>query len=198
MTWGRQLKMLTETDFLVLNAVYLKKVATGAQVSEMTGVASEDVAHIFAVATEQGWLMDMGSDGVMVLEEGIAQVKTHYTETYASLRSNAALTDWYRGFESLNARFVAAVTEWQESDGSDRSEQRVVQGAERLAKDILRLMPLVPRYESYVSRLERSMERVDAGERDYVCNPTVDSVHNVWFEFHEDILTVLAKPRDTT
>lgn len=190
--------MLTELDFLVLNAVYLKKVVAAPQIVEMTGVSVEDVTRCLGAATEQGWLMDMGPDGVMVLDDGITQVKSHYSEAYSDLRSNAALTDWYHNFESLNTRFVAAVTEWQESDGSDRGERRVMQAAERLAKDIARLVPFVPRYAAYVSRLERSMERVDAGERDYVCNPTVDSVHNVWFEFHEDILTVLARPRDTT
>jgi hypothetical protein len=24
----------------------------------------------------------------------------------------------------------------------------------------------------------------------------VDSIHNIWFEFHEDILTLLGRPRD--
>ncbi|MCW5657079.1 MAG: hypothetical protein KIT60_05210 [Burkholderiaceae bacterium] len=190
--------MLAEPNFLVLNAVYLKKVVGAPQIAEMTGVSSDDVARCLAAATEQGWLMDMGPDGVMVLDDGITEVKRHYDEAYSDLRSNPALSDWYQGFESLNTRFVAAVTEWQESGGADRSERRVMQAAERLAKDIARLVPFIPRYASYVSRLERSTERVDEGERDYVCNPIVDSVHNVWFEFHEDILTVLAKPRDTT
>lgn len=190
--------MINELDFLVLNAIYLKQVVAAPHVAEMTGVPVEDVARCLAAAKENGWLMDMGPDGVMLVEEGIDQVKRYYSEAYSALRSTPALTDWYTSFESLNKRFVAAVTEWQESEGSDRSERRVMQAVERLAEDIARLVPLVPRYAGYVSRLERSMEHVDAGERDYICNPTVDSVHNVWFEFHEDILTVLARPRDTT
>ena len=27
-------------------------------------------------------------------------------------------------------------------------------------------------------------------------SPSVDSVHNIWFEIHEDILTLLGRPRD--
>ncbi|WP_339753475.1 hypothetical protein [uncultured Marinobacter sp.] len=193
--------MLTETDFLVLNAVYLKKVVAAPQIVEMTGVAVDDVARCLEAATEQGWLMEMdmgGADGVMLLEDGITQVMSYYQEVYADLRSNTVQSDWYQSFESLNKRFVAAVTEWQETDGSDRSEQRVLQAAERLVKDIGRLVPIIPRYSGYVDRMERSMDRVDAGERDYVCNPTIDSIHNIWFEFHEDILTVLGRQRDTT
>lgn len=196
-----RVKMLTETDFLVLNAVYLKKVVAAPQVIEMTGAEVDDVARCLAAAKEQGWLMEMdmgGVDGVMLLEDGIAQVMSYYQEVYADLRSDTVLSDWYQSFESLNKRFVVDVTEWQETDGSDRSEQRVLQTAERLAKDIGRLVPIIPRYSGYVGRMERSMDRVDAGERDYVCNPTIDSVHNIWFEFHEDILTVLGRERDTT
>jgi hypothetical protein len=42
------------------------------------------------------------------------------------------------------------------------------------------------------------MDLVDQGRREFVCKPTLDSVHNIWFEFHEDILAVLGRPRDTT
>jgi len=190
--------MLAESDFIILNAVYLKKLVAVPQIAEVTELAPDDVARCVAAATERGWLMDMGPDGVMPLEEGIEQVTNHYREVYASLRSEAALSDWYRNFETLNKRFIAAVTEWQESDGDERSERHLLQAAERLAKDIAKLVPRIPRYAGYVRRLERSMERVDAGEHDFVCKPTVDSVHSVWFEFHEDILTVLDRPRDTT
>lgn len=189
--------MLSESDFLVLNAIFLKKVVAAPQIAEMTGIAVDDVERCLEAATRQGWLMEMGADGVMALEEGLAQVTGHYEAAYAELRANAALTDWYKAFESLNRRFVAAVTEWQETD-SERSAQRLMQAADRLAQDIAKLIPFIPRYAAYVRRMERSMERVDAGERDYVCNPTVDSVHNVWFEFHEDILHVLGRARDTT
>ena len=36
------------------------------------------------------------------------------------------------------------------------------------------------------------------GLREYVCKPTIDFVHNIWFEFHEDFLAVLGRPRDMT
>jgi len=195
---GSHCMMLAESDFVVLNAVHLKKMAAVAQIAEVTELAADDVARCIATATEKGWLMDMGADGVMPLEECIAQVTNHYREAYAALRSEAALLDWYRNFESLNQRFIAAVTEWQESDGDERRERRVLQAGGRLAKDIAQLVPLIPRYATYVRRLERSMERVDAGESDFICKPTVDSVHTVWFEFHEDILAVLDRARDTT
>jgi hypothetical protein len=108
------------------------------------------------------------------------------------------MLQWYENFESLNSRFIANVTDWQKSDGDERLERKLLQCAERLAKDIGQLVPAIARYAGYVRRFERSMDLVDQGKRDYVCKPTIDSVHNIWFEFHEDILAVLGRPRDTT
>ena len=123
---------------------------------------------------------------------------THYRTAYAGVRADAAVLGWYENFEALNTRFIAAVSEWQRTEGDERVERRLLQAAGRLARDIAQLVPQIPRYASYPQRLERSIDRVDSGERDFVCKPTVDSVHNIWFEFHEDILAVLGRPRDTT
>jgi len=54
-----------------------------------------------------------------------------------------------------------------------------------------------PRYSHYATRFERSLEYVDSGRPDYVSNPMVDSLHNTWFEFHEDLLAVLGRPRES-
>ena len=189
--------MLAEADFIALNAVYLKKMAIAATVVESTWLPHDAVVSTFAAAADKGWIMDMPS-GAMLLDEGIAEVLGYYRETYAGVRADPAAARWYANFELLNTRFIAAVSEWQKTEGDARIERRLLQIAEKLAKDIRQLVEQVPRYVSYPLRLERSMDKVDAGNRDFVCKPTVDSVHNIWFEFHEDILAVLGRPRDTT
>ena len=55
----------------------------------------------------------------------------------------------------------------------------------------------LPRYRHYADRFRRSLDRVDSGQVEYVTSPTVDSLHNIWFEFHEDILALLGRPRET-
>jgi hypothetical protein len=80
--------------------------------------------------------------------------------------------------------------------GDPKVQERVIATVERLAKLIREITQLVPRYASYIRRFERSVTTVDQGNRDFVCTPTVDSLHNIWFEFHEDFLTVLGRPRD--
>ena len=55
----------------------------------------------------------------------------------------------------------------------------------------------LPRYRHYADRFRKSLDRVDSGQVEYVTSPTVDSLHNIWFEFHEDILALLGRPRET-
>jgi hypothetical protein len=189
--------MLSESDFNTLNAIYLKKMATETTIADVTGLPSDVVGQCLATADAQGWIMTL-PDGAMLLAEGTGHVLAYYREAYAAVRSDPAAAKWYENFEGLNARFIGAVTEWQKTEGDERVERRLLQAAEKLVKDIGQLVPRIPRYGSYVRRFERSMDLVDQGRRDYVCKPTIDSVHNIWFEFHEDILAVLGRPRDTT
>lgn len=190
--------MLDDDDFAVLNAIYLKKMAPAATVAEIAGLPRERVEERLAAAAEAGRVVDLGSGGVMLLEDGTAAVLAFYRERYADLRTQPALLAWYEAFEVINAKFIAQVSAWQQNEGDERSERRLLQSAERLVRDIGALEPQLPRYAGYVRRFATSMDRVDRGEREFVCNPTLDSVHNIWFEFHEDILAVLGRPRDTT
>ena len=189
--------MLPDSEFTILNAIYLKKMAAAVAVAAATSLPEDAVTRTLASAADAGWLMDLPG-GAMLLPEGTEQVLDYYRNTYAAVRADPTVVHWYDGFETLNTRFIAAVSEWQRSEGDERAERRVLQAAGRLAKDIAQLVPLIPRYGAYRQRLERSIDLVDAGSQDFVCKPTVDSVHNIWFEFHEDILAVLGRPRDTT
>jgi hypothetical protein len=189
--------MLSDDDFAVLNAIYLKKMATVATISDITSLPADDVNARLEKAAGLDQIFNL-PDGAMLVTEGTTAVVAYYTERYAALRTQASMLQWYEDFETLNSRFIATVTDWQKSDGDERLERKLLQCAERLAKDIGQLLPAIPRYTGYVRRFERSMDLVDQGKRDYVCKPTIDSVHNIWFEFHEDILAVLGRPRDTT
>jgi hypothetical protein len=189
--------MLSDTHFVVLNAVYLKKMADAAAIAEITGQPIDGVAASLDGAAQAGWLLQMPS-GVMLMPEGTEQVLAYYHATYADARADPVLAKWYEAFETTNTRFIGLVTEWQQTEGDERVERRLLQTAEKLTRDIGALVPKIPRYTGYVRRFERSMDLVDQGQRDYVCKPTIDSVHNIWFEFHEDVLAVLGRPRDTT
>jgi hypothetical protein len=189
--------MLTDTDFAVLNAIYLKKMATAQTIAEVTALEPELVAERLEAAAGAARVLLMPT-GAMLLEDGTAAVLATYRDTYATVRTEPAMLHWYENFEKINSRFIAQVSEWQATDGDERIERKLLQTAERLTRDLAELVPKIPRYAQYIARFERAMERVDQGLREYVCKPTIDSVHNIWFEFHEDILAVLGRPRDTT
>jgi hypothetical protein len=189
--------MLSDSDFVTLNAIYLKKMAIAQTIADVNGLPGEVVAERLAAAIDAGWVMDLPT-GAMLLTEGTEQVLAYYREIYADVRAEPALLKWYEGFEVLNERFIGLVTEWQKSEGDERVERRLLQAAGKLVKDIGQLVPQIPRYAAYIRRFEHSIDLVDQGQRDFVCKPTLDSVHNIWFEFHEDILAVLGRPRDTT
>lgn len=189
--------MISDNEFAVLNAMYLKKMATAATIAEVTALPVDEVGKQLSQALESGKMTQL-PDGGTLLPLGTQAVLDYYRDAYADVRTDPKVVQWYEDFEDINSRFIAAVTEWQKSAGDERAERKLLRYAERLAQDIDQLVPRIPRYAEYVRRIDRSMEKVDQGERDYVCKPTIDSVHNIWFEFHEDILAVLGRPRDTT
>jgi hypothetical protein len=187
--------MIDDEAFLVLNAIYLRKMASPAHIADVTGLAPERVLAVSSQLVAGERLAEMAGQ-LLLQPQGTADVLDYYRETYAPARKTPALADWYHRFEQLNAQFIRLVSEWQRSDGDDRLQGRVIRVVERLIKALGELTPEVPRYGDYIRRFEASVALVDQGKRERMCDPTIDSIHNVWFEFHEDILAVLGRPRD--
>ena len=184
-----------ERAFLVLNGAHLKKMANAEEIAAAVGVDVQTAASVLASAIAKDWAMDI--DGRFLLTpEGAAVVHEYYRDIYAPLRLNTNMIAWYDRFEAINEQFIKQVSEWQTTEGDERVQSRLMKTVERLMKFLEEIIPSIPRYESYVRRFSNSISLVDRGDRDYVCKPTIDSVHNIWFEFHEDILSVLGRPRD--
>ena len=184
-----------ERAFLVLNGAHLKKMANAEEIAAAVGVDVQTAASVLASAIAKHWAMDV--DGrFLLVPEGTAVVHEFYRDIYGSLRLNTNLLAWYDRFEAINEQFIKQVSEWQAAEGDERVQARLMKTVERLMKFLEEIIPSIPRYETYVRRFANSVSLVDRGDKDYVCKPTIDSVHNVWFEFHEDILSVLGRPRD--
>jgi hypothetical protein len=186
--------MLDEPAFLVLNALYLKKMSSARDLAEISGLPADQVRAMVSGFVERSWLLDMGGE-LLIQPEGMAQVQGYYRETYSDLSQREEMPQWYARFEPINSQFIKLVTDWQQTGGDPRVQDRVIATVERLVKLIGEITQLVPRYAGYIRRFERSVTTVDQGNPDFVCTPTVDSLHNIWFEFHEDILVILGKER---
>jgi hypothetical protein len=187
--------VLSEQEFLVLNGAHLKKMATAKDLASAVGLDSAVVEAVLHAAAGNGLLM-VAEGRHLLLPEGTGVVQEYYRIVYGPMCSNEVVLAWYERFETINEQFIKQVSEWQSSDGDERIQSRLIKTVERLAKNLRELTPLIPRYEAYVDRFNGSVVRVDQGDKDFVCKPTIDSVHNIWFEFHEDILSVIGRPRD--
>lgn len=50
-------------------------------------------------------------------------------------------------------------------------------------------------FDRFFARLGAALDRVDAGEHDYVSGVRVDSFHTVWFQMHEHLLRLTGRER---
>jgi len=190
------MKAMDDASFLVLNAAHLNKMAGPEAIVAATGLDASAVGRVLDRAEQDGLGQRMANQ-FLLFPEGSKAVLDHYNATYGELRKSSELEEWYGRFETLNTQFIRNVTDWQTNGGDDASQGKLIKSAERLMKMIDGLTRQIPRYTEYVRRFAASIAKTDQGQKDYVCSPMVDSVHNVWFEFHEDILSVLGRPRDT-
>lgn len=188
---------LDDTEFTVLNAAHLNKMAGPEAIAEVTQLDRETVDGILDRAVEAG-LGQKAGEHFLLFPDGSNAVLAYYEQAYGELRNSDDLAAWYERFETLNGRFVQNISDWQNSDGDAGVEDKLIKTVNRQIKAIEKLVPQIPRYAQYIRRFEAAIAAVDRGEKDFVSKPTVDSIHNIWFEFHEDILSVLARPRDTT
>jgi hypothetical protein len=184
-----------DATFLVLNGAHLKKMATADDIAAAVGLPREVAVAELAAAVEKGWAMSV--DGrYLVVPDGTSAVHEYYAKFYGPLRGDAAIEGWFARFETLNDQFIRAVSDWQKNEEDEKAKAKVLKVVERLIKALGDIISAIPRYENYARRFTESVGRVDRGEREYVCGPSIDSVHTIWFELHEDILSVLGRPRD--
>jgi len=188
---------LNDTEFAVLNAAHLNKMSGPASIAAATQLDQGTVDDVLDRA-EQAGLGQKAGGQFLIFPDGSKAVLAYYDRAYGELRSSTELAAWYERFETLNTQFIQHITDWQNTDGDEAVEAKLIKAVNRQIRAIDKLLPQIPRYEQYVRRFRGAIGAVDRGERDFVCKPTVDSIHNIWFEFHEDILSVLGRPRDTT
>jgi len=190
-------EQIDERSFLILNALYLRKIADRDVLAECSGCSAGDVDTILDMAAGTGLVLGLGSQYVLT-DEGRQAVLDYYEATYEDMRADPEIQNWYVRFETVNDRFLQLVSAWQNNgEGQDRVYDRLARTVERHVAALEQVADRLPRYRHYADRFRKSLDRVDSGQVEYVTSPTVDSLHNIWFEFHEDILALLGRPRET-
>jgi hypothetical protein len=188
---------LPDESYAVLNGVYLRKMVTSQVLHDITGMTTDRIGTILDELAGQGFVADVGG-GNWMLEQpnGVHAAIAAYDERYADLRTSQDVITWYDRFEVLNAQFLKTLSAWQTSGSDDAALEKVLRLVDRQVKALTSFVGFVPRYQRYVDRFEAATEKVEAGQTEWVTSLTHDSIHNAWFELHEDILTVLGRPRD--
>ncbi len=108
----------------------------------------------------------------------------------------------YHEFLPLNQLFKQLVSEWQvrRDDGSG-DWKALVDSMEALHRDFLPLVEraacCVPRLEPYGTRFEAALQAMCEGDITMLAAPIKDSYHTVWFEFHEELITLTGRDRAT-
>jgi hypothetical protein len=199
---------LTTVHYDVLNAVVIKQMADAGTLSEATGLGTADVEGALAELADDGLVLKVGATAVPV--EGAADVLAGVAaDRYAAVRTDPEVLGQVDRFEEVNRQLLAAMTSWQTvtvggrqipNDHADEAyDDKVVARVDRL---VGRLSPLLdaltaydPRFGRYRERFDVALDAVDTGQREFVSSPLHDSVHTVWFEFHEDLLRTLGRRR---
>lgn len=199
---------LTEDAYAVLNVVALKKMATAAQIADATGVPPELVrAQLDDLAG--GSMVVMVGDAGLPSDAAVPALESAAAVRYRGLREDPGVQDMAERFEAVNAQFLQTISGWQLIDvggkkvANDHSDPdydgRIL---DRLDKQVTRLSRLIEvleshdaRFGAYVRRFDAAGEAVSRGDVDLVSSPTRDSIHNIWFEFHEDLLRTLGRAR---
>jgi hypothetical protein len=192
--------------FAVLMAVRIKGRATPAALAMATGMTEDDVRAAVRAARERGLLQAASGShaGAAAPDEVVALAPDGLHALGALLAAEpcdrGALARAYDGFLTTDTALKDAITAWQlasgEAERGGRGAALRAAGAEATAV-AERLAALAPRYASYARRLGAALAALRAGDERYAASPRVDSLHQVWFELHQDLLLTLGRERDT-
>ena len=199
---------LTDTGYTVLNAVALKKMASAAQLAAAAELTEDVVRTTLDELASAGAIVMVG-DAALPSDDATALLAAAATTRYAEVREDAEVHEMAERFEVVNAQFLQTISAWQVVVVGDRKiandhtdadyDGRIL---DRLDKQVSRLSRLIevlqardPRFGAYVRRFADTADGVARGDIDLVSSPTRDSIHNVWFEFHEDLLRTLGRAR---
>lgn len=202
------MNLAQDPHYTVLNTVALKKMATVAQVSADTGIPEDAVALALAQLAEAGAVATVG-DAALPSDSAVELLAEAAEQRYGQLRSDPAVLEMADRFEVVNTQFLQTISGWQQIDvggrkvANDHSDpdydgkilDRIDKQVGRLSRLIDTLAALDTRFAAYVRRFDTAGDAVVAGDLELVSSPVRDSIHNIWFEFHEDLLRTLGRAR---
>jgi hypothetical protein len=200
--------VVDKADYDVLNVVALKKMTDPTTIAQVAGTDASTVAPILADLAGRG-LVVVAGDAALPTDDAEPALAAAAAVHYGELRGDEKVLGLVDKFETVNTAFLHAMSSWQQievggkkvtNDHSDAEyDDEVISKLDRLVGRLRSLITALAehdaRFGTYTTRFESSIDLVDTGRHEFVSSPVVDSVHNVWFEFHEDLLRTLGRER---
>jgi hypothetical protein len=192
----------------VLNPLALKKMATAQSIAEVAGLPLAEVTGALERLGELDLVVTIG-DQSLPTDNAVPALWSTAAERYAALRADPAVLDMAARFEAVNASFLTTISSWQQVEVGGRRitndhqdteyDSKVLGRVEKLVARLVHLIAVLserdPRFARYAARFTEADALVAAGDLDFVSSPTRESIHNIWFEFHEDLLRTLGRVR---
>jgi pyruvate,orthophosphate dikinase len=150
------------------------------------------------LCTKAGDILRLTKPGRDALALALADERAH--------ADPAAVATFYADFRVFNVELKQIMTAWQlkpngtpndhrDADYDASVMQRLMDLHARIGPLLQRLAQLSPRLEAYGVRLARAAARVAAGDHRYVARVITDSYHTVWFELHEELISLAGLTR---
>lgn len=157
----------------------------GAAGAHLDGFTANGIAAPVATAPGSFALTDAGR---AALERALAAERV----------DRAALATIYERFLGVDRTLKSAITAWQLAPAAGKPAARdgvlaATAPAGGVAADVAHV---APRFAPYPRRIADAAAAIATGNASFVANPRVDSLHQVWFELHEDLLVTLGRKRE--
>jgi hypothetical protein len=170
----------------------------------LRGVVEIEETEIVTVLLRDGFVARTAR-GIRITTEGRA-VHASWARLPEGAEADQAARRAYERFLPLNREVVRVCSDWQVRPGGVPNDHRdarydwaiidrVRTLDERIAPIVGRLGRTVARFAPYRVRLRTALERVDAGEVEWLTSPRLDSYHTVWMQMHEDLLLAIGGDR---
>ena len=193
------------SELMLLRLAELKGRAAADILADSLRLPVDAAIALYGHLCEQGLCL-LSGNAFTVTREGKDKLKGLLEEERENADANAVIA-LYEDFCAFNSDLKQIMTAWQirpngalndHSDAEyDRGVLQRLADLHRRAGGLLnRLVKLAPRLDIYQSRLERAATRIAAGDRRYVARIIADSYHTVWFELHEELLSLAGLSRE--
>jgi hypothetical protein len=195
---------MSDYELPVLRALRLKGRANPEDIATAVGLDAGQVEPIVGALVESGDAREVNGN-YMLLGPGRERLGSLLDAERATV-DTAAVSDAYEQFTPVNGDFKQLANDWQIRDGepndhADASyDQEVLDRLpsihERVTPVVDRVASLSPRLAPYGPRLGTALERVRAGDHTWLLKPLIDSYHTVWFELHEELISLAGLSRE--